>query len=99
MVSFWYNHVLRVVMGKLMTTTGDILDSAVNHAHKMSMQGRDIQMLGHHLAIENMERLDEYSSRRIDYWQQQEVYIPEQEDYAITPIKETNQGGLLVIEE
>lgn len=87
-----------------MTTTGDILDSAVNHAHKMSMQSRDIQMLGHHLAIENMEKLDEYapSSNKVNYWQQQqlqEVYMPEQEDYAITPIKETNQGGLLLIED
>lgn len=85
-------------MGKLMTTTGDIFESAVNHANKMTIQGRDIQMLGHHLAIENMEKLDEYTAPKVSSWQQ-EVYMSEQEDYAITPIKETNQGGFLLIED
>ncbi len=99
LISFWYNHVLRVVMGKLMTTTGDILDSAVNHAQKMSMQSREIQQIGHELAIENLEKLDEYrSDLKINYLQGieswKECYPNEEEeddmDYApLTPIKES----------
>lgn len=86
-------------MGKLMTTTGDILDSAVNHAQKMSMQSKEIQQIGHDLAIENLEKLDEYrSDLRVNYlegiknWQ--ECYN-EQDDYTFTPIKSTG-GGLLI---
>ncbi|KAI8070228.1 hypothetical protein BDF21DRAFT_344805 [Thamnidium elegans] len=99
LISFWYNNVLRVVMGKLMTTTGDILDSAVNHAQKMSMQSKEIQQIGHDLAIENLEKLDEYrSDLRVNYlegiknWQ--ECYN-EQDDYTFTPIKSSG-GGLLI---
>ncbi|KAI8973876.1 hypothetical protein BDB01DRAFT_807939 [Pilobolus umbonatus] len=62
LLSFWYTYVLRVVMGKLLSTTGDILDSAASHAQKMSMRSREIQQFGHEVAIENMERLDEYRS-------------------------------------
>ncbi|ORX50121.1 hypothetical protein DM01DRAFT_1308387 [Hesseltinella vesiculosa] len=62
LISFWYNHVLRVMMGKLVTTTGDLLDAAIQHAHKMSLRGREIQRLGRDLAIENMEKLEEYRS-------------------------------------
>lgn len=47
-------------MGKLVTATGDLLDAAFQHAQKMSMRGREIQRLGRDLAIENMEKLDEY---------------------------------------
>ncbi|KAI9356604.1 hypothetical protein BD770DRAFT_389688 [Pilaira anomala] len=100
LISYWYNNVLRVVMGKLMTTTGDILDSAVNHAQKMSMQSREIQQIGHDLAIENLEKLDEYrSDLRVNYleglknWQ--ECYN-DQDDYTFTPIKESGEGGLLI---
>ncbi|KAG0176902.1 hypothetical protein DFQ28_003388 [Apophysomyces sp. BC1034] len=60
LISFWYNHVLRVVMGKLVTTTGDLLDAALQHAQKMSMRGREIQRMGRDLATANMEKLDEY---------------------------------------
>ncbi|GAA5802211.1 hypothetical protein HPULCUR_007674 [Helicostylum pulchrum] len=87
------------VMGKLMTTTGDILDSAVNHAQKMSMQSKEIQQIGHDLAIENLEKLDEYrSDLRVNYlegiknWQ--ECYN-EQDDYTFTPIKSTGEGLLI----
>lgn len=102
-ISFWYNNVLRVVMGKLMTTTGDILDSAVNHAQKMSMQSREIQLIGHELAIENLEKLDEYrSDLKVNYlegiknWQER-YHEDNIEDYALTPIKESG-NGLLYIE-
>ncbi|KAI9491916.1 hypothetical protein BDB00DRAFT_745253, partial [Zychaea mexicana] len=60
LISFWYNHILRVVMGKLVTATGDLLDAALRHAHKMSVRGREIQHRSRDLAIENMEKLDEY---------------------------------------
>ncbi|KAF7728605.1 hypothetical protein EC973_005832 [Apophysomyces ossiformis] len=66
LISFWYNHVLRVVMGKLVTTTGDLLDAALQHAHKMSMRGREIQRMGRDLAMENMEKLDEYRANLHD---------------------------------
>lgn len=96
-ISFWYNNVLRVVMGKLMTTTGDILDSAVNHAERMSMQSREIQQIGHDLAIENLEKLEEYrSDLKVNYlegiknWQ--ECYNNEEDDYTFTPIKESGSG-------
>ncbi|KAG0171923.1 hypothetical protein DFQ28_000788 [Apophysomyces sp. BC1034] len=60
LVSFWYNHVLRVVMGKLVTTTGDLLDAAFTHARRMSLRGREIQRVGRDMAVENMERLEKY---------------------------------------
>ncbi|KAI8334090.1 hypothetical protein EDC96DRAFT_17532 [Choanephora cucurbitarum] len=60
LVSYWYNHILRMVMGKILSAAGDIVDSAISHAQKMSMQGREIQQFGQALAIENMERLEEY---------------------------------------
>ncbi|KAI8053164.1 uncharacterized protein B0P05DRAFT_435650, partial [Gilbertella persicaria] len=49
-------------MGKLLTTAGDIVDSSISYAQKMSIQGREIQHYGHELAIENMEKLEEYRS-------------------------------------
>ena len=102
LISFWYNHVLRVVMGKLMTATGDILDSAVNHAQKMSMQSREIQQIGHSLAVENLEKLDEYRSdlktnyiEGIRNWR--ETYFDEEEeDCTLTPIKEAGPSGLMI---
>jgi hypothetical protein len=47
-------------MGKLVTTTGDLLDAAFQHAQKMSLRGKDIQRLGRQLALENIEKLDGY---------------------------------------
>ncbi|GAN02922.1 hypothetical protein MAM1_0030c02372 [Mucor ambiguus] len=47
LVSFWYNHVLRVVMGKLLTTTGDIINSAIQQAHKISKQQHQHRMKQH----------------------------------------------------
>lgn len=47
-------------MGKLVTTTGDLLDAALQHAQKMSLRGKDIQRLGRQLALENIEKLDGY---------------------------------------
>lgn len=60
LISFWYNQILRVVMGKLVTATGDLLDAALRHAHKMSMRGREIQRRSQDLARENLEKLEEY---------------------------------------
>ncbi|KAI8332731.1 hypothetical protein EDC96DRAFT_451418 [Choanephora cucurbitarum] len=60
LVSFWYDHVLRLVMGKLVTATGDLLDAAIQQAEKMTLRGQEIQRIGRELAIENMEKLDEY---------------------------------------
>ncbi|KAI8373880.1 hypothetical protein BD560DRAFT_393848 [Blakeslea trispora] len=60
LVSYWYDHILRMLMGKILSAAGDIVDSAISHAQKMSMQGREIQQFGQELAIENMERLEEY---------------------------------------
>jgi hypothetical protein len=65
----------------------------------MSMQSREIQQIGHELAIENLEKLDEYrSDLKINYLQGieswKECYPNEEEeddmDYApLTPIKES----------
>lgn len=49
-------------MGKLVTTTGDLLDAALQQAEKMTQRGQDIQRIGRDLAIENMEKLDVYKS-------------------------------------
>ncbi|CAO3681765.1 unnamed protein product [Umbelopsis ramanniana] len=57
LISFWYDNVVRVVMGKLLTTAGDVLHSAVIQAQKMSLHGREIQRLGQQIA---QEKLDEY---------------------------------------
>ncbi|RCI02245.1 hypothetical protein CU098_009291 [Rhizopus stolonifer] len=98
LVSYWYNNVLRVVMGKLLTTAGDIVDSSISYAQKMSIQGREIQHYGHELAIENMEKLEEYRSglethylEGLKNWKQ-DSYLPSSIDDALSPIKETNQG-------
>jgi hypothetical protein len=62
LISFWYNNILRSVMGKVLTTTGDILDSAMEHAQQLKLQSRDIQQLGHQVAVDNISKLDEYKS-------------------------------------
>ncbi|KAI7892420.1 uncharacterized protein EV154DRAFT_505085 [Mucor mucedo] len=62
LISFWYDHVLRLIMGKLVTTTGDLLDAALQQAEKMTQRGQDIQRIGRDMAIENMEKLDVYKS-------------------------------------
>ncbi|CAO3599625.1 unnamed protein product [Absidia cylindrospora] len=68
LISFWYNQVLRVVMGKLVTTTGDLLDAAFQQVQKMTIHGQDIQHLGHDFAVENMEKLESYRSNLQDYY-------------------------------
>ena len=62
LISFWYDHVLRLIMGKIVTTTGDLLDAAMQQAEKITQRGHEIQRIGRDLAIENMEKLDEYKS-------------------------------------
>lgn len=49
-------------MGKIVTATGDLLDAAMQQAEKMTVRGQEIQRIGRDLAIENMEKLDEYKS-------------------------------------
>lgn len=49
-------------MGKIVTATGDLLDAAIQQAEKMTVRGQEIQRIGRDLAIENMEKLDEYKS-------------------------------------
>jgi hypothetical protein len=44
-------------MGKLLTTAGDVLHSAVIQAQKMSLHGREIQRIGQQIA---QEKLSEY---------------------------------------
>lgn len=85
LISFWYNHVLRVAMGKIVTSAGDLIDAAFQHAQKMSIRGREIQRIGRDLAIENMERLDEYRANLHENYLEgvrgwRETYIDE--DYA-----------------
>jgi hypothetical protein len=60
LVSFWYNHVVRALMGKVVTATGDLLDAAMQQAEKMTLRGQEIQRIGRDLAIENMDKLEEY---------------------------------------
>ncbi|CDH49209.1 predicted protein [Lichtheimia corymbifera JMRC:FSU:9682] len=75
LISFWYTHIFRVVMGLLMTTLGDLLDSALGHAQKMSARSREIQRQSRDLALE----LDEYRANlhenyldRIRSWRQEQ---------------------------
>ncbi|EIE89481.1 hypothetical protein RO3G_14192 [Rhizopus delemar RA 99-880] len=49
-------------MGKIVTATGDLLDAAIQQAEKMTLRGQQIQRIGRELAIENIEKLDEYKS-------------------------------------
>jgi hypothetical protein len=49
-------------MGKIVTTTGDLLDAALQQAEKMTQRGQDIQRKGCDMAIENMQKLDKYKS-------------------------------------
>lgn len=57
LVSFWYNHVLRVVMGKLLTTTGDIINSAIQQAQKISIQQKN-----QHIKHWQKQEIDNYCS-------------------------------------
>lgn len=57
LISYWYDNVVRVIMGKLFITAGDVIHSAVIQAQKMSLHGKEIQRLGQQLA---QEKLDEY---------------------------------------
>lgn len=77
-------------MGKLVTTTGDILYSAIHHAKTITTQSRNIQqdLINEKQPISDDDR---YKHRGQEYY-----YVQEDEDYAITPIKETNKGGLPV---
>lgn len=50
------------MMGKIVTATGDLLDAAIQQAEKMTLRGQQIQRIGRELAIENIEKLDEYKS-------------------------------------
>ncbi|KAG1456972.1 hypothetical protein G6F46_007471 [Rhizopus delemar] len=95
LISFWYNNVLRVVMGKLMTTTGDILDSALTHAQKITLRSKEIQRLGHEMAIERLEgyRSDdcmEGLKALRECYTEPDFY--NEDDYMITPIRETGRG-------
>ncbi|CEG65341.1 hypothetical protein RMATCC62417_02144 [Rhizopus microsporus] len=101
LISFWYNNVLRVVMGKIMTTTGDILDSALTHAQKMTFRSKEIQRLGHEIAIENMEKLEEYQADLKDNYIEglrawKEYYIEpltyNEDEYVFAPIRESGRG-------
>lgn len=108
LISFWYNHILRVIMGKLVTATGDLLDAALRHAHEMSMRGREIQRRSRDLAIENMEKLEEYrASLQENYlegirgWQEDcepfddDGIGDEIDDFRYQPIKESRKGHLV----
>ncbi|RCH83268.1 hypothetical protein CU097_003187 [Rhizopus azygosporus] len=46
LISFWYDHVVRLMMGKLVTATGDLLDAAIQQAEKMTARGQQIQRIG-----------------------------------------------------
>ncbi|CAO3656940.1 unnamed protein product [Mucor fragilis] len=59
LVSFWYNHVLRVVMGKLLTTTGDIINSAIQQAHKISKQQQHRHRMKQHWQEQAMDAAEE----------------------------------------
>ncbi|KAI8379239.1 uncharacterized protein BYT42DRAFT_568155 [Radiomyces spectabilis] len=95
LISFWYNHVLRVVMGKIVTATGDLIDAALQHAQKMSMRGREIHRLGRDLAIENIEKLDEYRANLHENYLEgirgwRENYFEELDTIPHRTIKESN---------
>ncbi|KAI9315518.1 hypothetical protein BX666DRAFT_1860715 [Dichotomocladium elegans] len=106
LVSFWYNHILRVIMGKIVTATGDLLDAALRHAHRMTMRGREIQLRSRDLAIENMEKLDEYRASLHENYLEgirdwRETYIDEEDDreqdvgdFRYQPIKESRNDTL-----
>ena len=99
-------------MGKLVTATGDLLDAALRHANKMSMRGREIQRRSRDLAIENMEKLDEYRANLHENYLEgirgwRENYLIEEEmddeiDYNEEeyrhhpPIKESRNGNVLL---
>ncbi|KAI8340627.1 hypothetical protein BC941DRAFT_417730 [Chlamydoabsidia padenii] len=101
LISFWYNYVLRVAMGKLVTATGDLLDAAFQHAQKMSMRGREIQRLGRNLAIENMEKLDEYRANLHENYLEgvrgwRETYIDDDLDDYDLPHHSTKERGNMI---
>ncbi|KAI9009349.1 hypothetical protein CLU79DRAFT_775261 [Phycomyces nitens] len=106
LISFWYNHVLRVIMGKLLTATGDLLDAALQHAQKMSVRGREIQRLGRDLAVENMEKLDEYRANLHDNYLEgirgwREGYLDDEDTEYRPLIKESEEtiDGILLLED
>ncbi|KAI8985327.1 hypothetical protein BDB01DRAFT_787643 [Pilobolus umbonatus] len=102
LLSFWYDHVLRLIMGKLVTTTGDLLDAAIQQAEKMTLRGQEIQRFGRDLAIENIDKLDDYKMdmhenyiRGIKNWRDSCSY----EEYDENPYMPIKEPGQLVVEE
>ncbi|KAI9004867.1 hypothetical protein CLU79DRAFT_782266 [Phycomyces nitens] len=50
LLSFWYDRVLRVMMGKFMSTTGEILHLATETAQVMAQRSQEIELNGRQLA-------------------------------------------------
>ncbi|KAI9245269.1 hypothetical protein BY458DRAFT_560844 [Sporodiniella umbellata] len=80
LISFWYDHVVRLTMGKLVTSTGDLLDTAIQQAEKLSVRKQQIQRIGRELALENIEKLDEYKTelhagyiKSLQHWRKDQI--------------------------
>src|SRR6478735_7433619 len=89
-MSFWYNHVLRVIAGKILVSTGDIFESALVYAQSITLQSQKIQML---TSGSEIKRSD--SDSRYDYilrskeWKECYIYEEDSSDtYKGEPLQE-----------
>ncbi|KAI8987366.1 hypothetical protein BDF20DRAFT_814435 [Mycotypha africana] len=95
LISYWYNHILRLLMGKIVTATGDLLDAAIQQAERLTIRGQEIQQMGRNMAIDNIEKIEEYRTdlqenyiRGLKQWrlqqeQQQQLLLTEPEERSL----------------
>ncbi|KAG0177922.1 hypothetical protein DFQ28_005281 [Apophysomyces sp. BC1034] len=63
LVRYWYDHVLRTVMGKALSTTGEVIHAAAATAEVLVSRNQEIENARKQLAHENAKRLKEKSSQ------------------------------------
>ncbi|KAH8550488.1 hypothetical protein BGW37DRAFT_407238, partial [Umbelopsis sp. PMI_123] len=56
LVSFWYDHVVRVLMGRLLAATGGLIHYATDTAQLFAQRGQEIEQSPRQLAQENAAR-------------------------------------------
>ncbi|KAF7721831.1 hypothetical protein EC973_004094 [Apophysomyces ossiformis] len=62
-VRYWYDHVLRTVMGKALSTTGEVIYTAAATAEVLVSRNQEIENARKQLAHENAKRLKDKASR------------------------------------
>ncbi|KAG1444413.1 hypothetical protein G6F46_012512 [Rhizopus delemar] len=89
-MSFWYNHVLRAIAGKILVSTGDIFESALVYAQSITLQSQKIQMLtsGSEIKHSDLDPRHDYILRSKE-WKECYIYEEDSNDtYEGEPLQE-----------